>query len=99
MQIGELGWKIVPERFLNSRYISKVEPEDLWCNGYEMVQLSHHLLRWASGGEELHFGSGTLEIPVGHSSPEFRGIVRLGDGKQAIGISVVLKPCLEISVV
>lgn len=64
-----------------------------------MVQISHHLLRWASGGEELHFGSGTLEIPVGHSSPEFRGIVRLGDEKQAIGISVVLKPCLEISVV
>lgn len=39
-----------------------------------------------------------LEISVGHSSPEFRGIVRVGDGDQAIGISVVLKPYLEISV-
>lgn len=98
-QIGELGQRLVPETFLNFGCISKAEPADLWLDGYEIVQLSRHLLRWASGGEQLHFGSATLEIPVGHSSPEFRGIIRVGDGNQAIGISVVLKPCLEISVV
>lgn len=42
-----------------------------------MVQLSCHLLGWASLGEQLCFGRATLEIAIGHSSIEFRGSLGL----------------------
>lgn len=50
-----------------------------------MVQRSCHLLTWARLGEELHCARATLKISAGHPSPEFRGILEVGNISQAIG--------------